>query len=233
MAQKPLVSVLTPTYNRRLFISQYLKYLRKQTYPFNKLEILIADDGEDPVEDLVSRDDRIRYIRLEERKPLGWKRNLLARKAKGEIILHMDDDDYYPPDRISHAVSRLLDSTCPIAGSTQNFRYNTFEDKVVVSGPFGPNHGLDGTFAYRREYLDKHSFDDEAMVRVEAKFTENFTSEMVQLDPRSTILIIQHRSNTWDKRKSQARPTNHKLKDFVKDMEDRRFYKYRLAKATS
>ena len=28
-------------------------------------------------------------------------------KTKGSIIVYMDDDDYYPPDRVKHAVQRL------------------------------------------------------------------------------------------------------------------------------
>ena len=29
---------------------------------------------------------------------LGKKRNLMHEKSKGDIIVYMDDDDYYPPD---------------------------------------------------------------------------------------------------------------------------------------
>ena len=233
MIPKPLVSILTPTYNRRLFIPQYLKYIRKQDYPYNRIEILVADDGEDPVEDLLKLDERVRYIRLTERKPLGFKRNLLAHEAKGDVLVHMDDDDYYPPTRVSHAVSRLLGSGSLLAGASESYIYSTAEDQVVVSGPFGKNHGLDGTFAYFREYARDHSFDDEAMVRVEAQFTENFRSTLTQLDARSTILIIQHPKNTWDKNKTHRRPTRLRLKDFVKDPNDRRFYRSKLAKQAS
>jgi glycosyltransferase involved in cell wall biosynthesis len=233
MPKKPLVSVLTPTYNRRPFIPQYLKNLRKQTYPHSRIEILVADDGEDLVRDLITADDRVRYLRLEGRRPLGWKRNLLAQEARGDILLHMDDDDYYPPMRISHAVARLMESDRLIAGASEGYIYNSAIDKVVVSGPFGPNHGLDGTFAYRRELLRTQSFDPDAMVRVEARFTANFTIPMVQLDPRSTILIMQHAFNTWDKSKTGVRPTQLRLKDFVKNLDDRRFYRTGLPKRDS
>ena len=30
---------------------------------------------------------------------LGRKRNLIHEKCKGDIIVYMDDDDFYPPDR--------------------------------------------------------------------------------------------------------------------------------------
>ena len=43
MKSLPLVSILTPTYNRRPFIAQYLRYIRGQDYR-GPIEILIADD---------------------------------------------------------------------------------------------------------------------------------------------------------------------------------------------
>ena len=39
---------------------------------------------------------------------LGKKRNLMHTKCSGDIIIYMDDDDYYPPERVSHAVKTLL-----------------------------------------------------------------------------------------------------------------------------
>jgi len=229
MKRYPLVSLLTPTCNRHPFISQYLRNLRRQDYP-GRMEILIADDGDEPVGDLVSADPRVRYLRLSGRRPLGEKRNLLASAARGEVLVHMDDDDYYPPERVTHAVSRLEASDRLIAGSSQMYIYDTVADEVTVSGPFGENHGTAATLAYRREYFAVHRFDDRACAQEEPTFTENFTAPMVQLDPRSTILVIRHQANTWDKRRTTARPSDLKLKDFVRDMEDRRFYRHRLAR---
>jgi glycosyltransferase involved in cell wall biosynthesis len=227
----PFVSILTPTYNRRQFLGQYLKYIRKQDYPYHRIEILVADDGEDEVGDLLGHIERVRYIRLGQRLPLGEKRNLLAHEARGDILIHFDDDDYYPPNRVSHAVQRLTETDKLIAGSSLCFIYFTSTGKLVASGPFGANHGLDGTFAYRREYLRDHSFDDQAQVRVEARFTGNFSSPMAQLDPQAAILIIQHQHNTWDKNNVSFRATQRKLKEFIPDAADRRFYRYKIGQS--
>lgn len=228
MPKKPFVSIITLTYNRRRFIPQFLKNLAKQTYPAGRIEVLVADDGDDSVQDLFARVDRVRYIRLDERKTIGWKRNLLADEARGDILVHMDDDDYYPPERVSHAVTRLLDSGRPLAGASETYVYNLDQGTIFVSGPFGPNHGIDATFAYWRELLETQRFDPEAMIRTEAQFTDNFNVPMVQLDPRATILFMQHNANTWDKRNSSLRPTNLRLRDFIKDKRDRQFYRTEL-----
>lgn len=228
MAALPLVSILTPTYNRRHFIAQYLRYVRSQDYR-GPIEILIADDGES-IEDLLKGDPRIRYFKLSEKTPIGAKRNLLADEARGEFLVHMDDDDFYPSNRVSHAVTRLQASDCLIAGSSEHYFYHVLEDRISVSGPFGPSHSVASAMAYHRDYWADHRFDDQAEAQEEPAFTKGFTAPMVQLDPQSTILGIVHRANTWDKRETSLKPTTLKLKDFVRNMEDRRFYRSRLPK---
>ena len=114
----PIVSLCTPTYNRRPFISIMLKCIENQTYPKEFIEWIIVDDGTDNVEDLVKEVPYIKYYKTE-KMPLGQKRNLMHKYTKGDIIIYIDDDDYYPPDRIKEAVVSLLrNPTHLIAGSS-------------------------------------------------------------------------------------------------------------------
>ena len=57
----PFVSICTPTFNRRPFIPAMLKCFDHQTYPKDRMEWIIVDDGTDPIEDLVikSSSDKI------------------------------------------------------------------------------------------------------------------------------------------------------------------------------
>ena len=221
--KKPLVSILTPTYNRRFFIPQFLKIVRNQVYN-GPIEILVADDGTDPIHDLIKNDSAFRYIRFNEKKPLGYKRNILASEAKGEILIHFDDDDYYPHSRVSHAVESLMASDKLIAGSSLCHIYDTSLKKIFVSGPFGQNHATAGTFAYKKEYLKNNKFNDEAIAQEEPFFTEDFTNNLVQLDTFKTILIIKHSKNTWDKQRTYKKLSPFKLQDFIQSNNDRRFY---------
>jgi glycosyltransferase involved in cell wall biosynthesis len=221
---KLLVSILTPTYNRRFFIPQYLKNIYRQNY-LGDIEIIVADDGTEPIEDLLVKDGRIRYFKFDDKKTLGFKRNFLAEQAKGQILINFDDDDYYPPNRISHAVQALTKSDKLIAGASQIYIYNAFSNQISVSGPFGPNHATAGTFAFKREYLDQCSFDAEKPAQEEPSFTNGFSSPMVQLNPKETILVMQHQFNTWDKTNTSQTSSGLKLKDFMRDPNDIRFYK--------
>ena len=101
---KPFVSICTPTFNRRPFIPYMIKCFEQQTYPKDRIEWIIIDDGTDPIKDLVANIPQVKYYYYQEKMLLGKKRNLMHKKCSGDIIIYMDDDDYYPPERISHAV---------------------------------------------------------------------------------------------------------------------------------
>ena len=71
------------------------------------MEWIVIDDGEDNVADLFKDVECVKFFRYEEKMKLGRKRNLMHEKAKGDIIVYMDDDDYYPPERVNHAVNKI------------------------------------------------------------------------------------------------------------------------------
>ena len=51
LSKKPLVSICTPTFNRRPFWPYIIKCFENQTYPKDKIEWIIIDDGTDKIED--------------------------------------------------------------------------------------------------------------------------------------------------------------------------------------
>jgi glycosyltransferase involved in cell wall biosynthesis len=228
----PFVSVLTPTRNRRVFIPQLIRNYRLQSYPLDRMELIVADDGTDPVEDLLRDIKGLKYIRTEPM-ALGAKRNILTSTAQGDILVHMDDDDYYPRQRVEHAVNRLMHSNYMLAGSSKMYIYDLASGKIGCSGPFAEFHGTNGTLAYKKEYLLENRFADDAVIQDEQLFTRGFTNPMVQLDAISTILCIWHQANTWDKNTTAMKPTPYGLKDIVNDKESLRFYRYQLKKRLS
>ena len=72
------------------------------------IEWIIIDDGTDKIENLVTHHPNVKYFYYDTKMTLGKKRNLMHEKSCGDILVYMDDDDYYPPERISHAVSKLM-----------------------------------------------------------------------------------------------------------------------------
>ena len=201
MAKYPLVSICTPTFNRRPFIPIIIKCFENQNYPRNRMEWIIVDDGTDKIEDLVMHIPEVKYFRYEEKMTLGKKRNITNEKASGDIIIYMDDDDYYPPERVSHAVTMLRTNPKALcAGSSAMFMYFKHINKMLQFGPYGPNHSTAATFAFRKELLTQTRFDESSTVAEERLFLKDYTIPFVQLDSDKTILVFSHNHNSFDKK---------------------------------
>jgi glycosyltransferase involved in cell wall biosynthesis len=217
-ASLPRVSVCTPTYNRRPFLPILFQCFKHQTYPPDKLEWIIVDDGTDCVRDVVEAAGlpQIRYFYNDTKMLLGAKRNYMHTKCTGDILVYMDDDDYYPPERIAHAVEKLMQNPHKLcAGSSEMYVYFNEFQKMYQFGPYGENHACAATFAFRRELLEQTRYDDTKALAEEKAFLKNNTIPMVQLDPRLTILVFAHSQNSFDKKKALPAPgTNN---GFVKE----------------
>jgi glycosyltransferase involved in cell wall biosynthesis len=232
----PFVSICTPTFNRRPFIPYLIKCIEQQTYPPGCVEWIIVDDGTDKIGDLVANLPYVKYFPYDRRMLLGEKRNIMNSKGRGEIFVYMDDDDYYPPTRITHAVDTLLahpEALC--AGSSIVHIYFKSLDKIYQFGPYGPKHSTAATFAFRRSLLKDHKYDEKIAVSEERSFLKNYTVPFVQLDPFQSILVFAHDHNSVNKEMllenahpDYIKPTTLLVKDFVKESEMRAFYMHRL-----
>lgn len=205
----PLVSVCTPTFNRRPFIPTMFECFRNQTYPKHRIEWIIVDDGTDKIKDLIDEANipQIKYFSLPKKMNLGEKRNYMHSQSTGSIIVYMDDDDYYPPERISHSVEKLTESkTALCAGSSEIYIYFKHIGKMYQCGPYSPTHATAGTFAFKRELLEHTKYENHASLAEEKYFLKDYTIPFVQLDPMKTILVFSHIHNTFDKRKMLENP---------------------------
>jgi glycosyltransferase involved in cell wall biosynthesis len=221
----PFVSVCTPTFNRRPFIETMFQCFRNQTYPKHRMEWIIVDDGTDKINDLVAKANipQIKYFALDEgtKLSLGAKRNFMHEKTRGSIIVYMDDDDYYPPERVEHAVERLTSHPHALcSGSSEIYVYFKHIQKMIQCGPYGPQHATAGTFAFKRELLSQSRYDDHAALAEEKAFLKNYTIPFVQLDPMKSILVFSHEHNTFDKRKLLENPDPRVLKESPKTVAD-------------
>ena len=231
----PKVSICTPTFNRRPFIPFMVKCFENQTYPKDKLEWIIIDDGTDKIEDLVTNIPQVKYFKFDTKMTLGKKRNLMHKKSSGDIIVYMDDDDYYPPERVMHAVERLQENPKALcAGSSEMYIYFKMTPNgkpgMYQFGPYGPNHATAGTFAFKRELLSKTSYEEHACLAEEKHFLKNYTIPFVQLDPLKTILVFSHNHNTFDKKSllnnigPMVKESNKTVEQFVKEDDLRKFF---------
>jgi O-antigen biosynthesis protein len=160
VAGLPLVSCIMPTCDRLPFVQQAVRNFQRQNYP--SLELIVVDDGTQSVEGLLSSDPRLRLIRLlAPRRNVGAKRNLACAAARGEFIVHWDDDDWYPTDRVALQIEPLVQKRAVIsgtsmlyfmeAGTQQAWRYEYRGGRSWVAG---------STLAYRKSWWEGHPFPE-------------------------------------------------------------------------
>jgi glycosyltransferase involved in cell wall biosynthesis len=239
LIEYPRVSICTPTFNRRPFIPYIIKCFEHQTYPKEKIEWIIVDDGTDKVEDLFlplcqdkNQKYTVKYFKYDTKMTLGRKRNLAHEKCSGDIIIYMDDDDYYPPERITHAVESLQNNPHALcAGSSTMYIYFKHITKMYKFGPYGSNHSTAATFAFKKELLKQTGYDNDACLAEEKKFLKNYTIPFVQLDPMKSILVFSHNHNSFDKKvllndgtNQYVNKSNVKVDEFIKEKDILQFF---------
>ena len=113
MKNKPLISIITPTYNHENFIGQCIESVLAQTYPHWE-QIIIDDGSTDETRGIVNKykDDRIKYIRQNH---LGiWKLgdtyNKALQRSQGEFIAVLEGDDFWPPNKLERQIAAFESS---------------------------------------------------------------------------------------------------------------------------
>jgi len=103
---RPLVSVVTPSFNQGRFIRDTIESVLGQGYP--RIEYLVMDGGstDDTVKILQEYDDRLAWVSERDRGQAdainrGW------RRARGAVVAYLNSDDTYLPDAVERAVAAL------------------------------------------------------------------------------------------------------------------------------
>lgn len=204
------VSLLTITQrSRNKCLKNLLDFILYQTYN-NIIEWIIVEgsktekDAEENKEFIINEimnkpHFHVKYIVYEEGSKLSDLRNRGNDSCKGDIIVCMDDDDYYPPKRVETSVAKLNNSTKQIAGCSYAYMYHYNLNKLYKFKSFGKNHSTNNCFAYKKEYLLTHRHEAGLDLGEEMSFTNGFSEPMIQLDSEDCIVISSHCSNTFDK----------------------------------
>lgn len=211
----PTVSIITLTQNIRFeCLKNLMNLIKIQTYS-NIIEWIIVEGSKNELEieenkknilELIEKSKnelkfQIIYIEKKNDIKLGGLRNIGNKNCKGDITVCMDDDDYYPSNRVEHAVLKLTNSPNKIAGCSAHLMYDYDLNIFVQMKQIGIYHSINSCMAWKKEYLETNSHDDEKEFGEEQSFTKNFSEPMIQLDPYSTVIISSHSLNTFSKKK--------------------------------
>lgn len=161
----PFVSVVLPVFNEERYLEECLKTLRKISYPEDKYEIIIVDNG--------STDSSFEIARRYADQALLWPdvnvgavRNFGVKHAKGDVLVFLDSDCLVPGDWLRQGVKLLFAEEKCVYGGNLNLREKPYwvekfwllknsSDKV-------PQHNLLGSciFIQKRAFFDAGGFDE-------------------------------------------------------------------------
>jgi glycosyltransferase involved in cell wall biosynthesis len=188
MPLRPKYSIVTPTHGRESKLRLQHRGVSEQSE--RDFEWLILDDSPEPSPYFsMLTDDRVRYRHLPQRISIGAKRNLLNEQARGDIIVHFDDDDFYSKDYLA-TMSRCFEAPIDMAKMSgwyiysQVYRELGYWDLTQMPGlhlcwskepmssvVFGDDYakgngpkallGFGFCYAYRRKTWEKAKFPDQ------------------------------------------------------------------------
>ena len=194
-----LVSCVMPTFDRRVFVPQAVRYFLRQDYPAK--ELIIVDDGPEPVRDLLPADPRIVYHRLESRMVLGAKRNLACELAHGPVIVHWDDDDWASPERVSVQVAALTTGDAEICGTASLLYYDPASSSAWrFTWPDGLRPWAAGpSLCFSKELWTRSPFPEVAMGEDTRFVFSPAVRRVTDVRAAACIVGIIHRRNTAPK----------------------------------
>ena len=211
----PLASCIMPTADRRAFVPSAIAQFLAQDYPAK--ELIILDDGDDGVADLIPDHPQVRYVRTPRHRNLGAKRNAACEAARGEIILHWDDDDWYAPRRIRAQVEALAASGADVCGIDRALFVDPGARRAweYVYPAGGPPWVCGATLCYRRDYWRDNRFAD-LNIGEDTRFAAAVRPDRLHrmADNRCFVALV-HDANTSPKYVEDSRWRAHGYGDIV------------------
>ena len=210
MNNLPNISILTPTYNRRKFLPLFLHNLKNQTYPHDKLEVCIDDDGTEPF----IKDNEIetikkhiypiilKYVKRKDKRTIGEKRNNLVKKiATNKILCFIDDDDIYNCMYIQYSYQMLKEHKVNLVGSNSMLFTYPEKDYIMTRIDCSEIYQIhEGTMLFTRKYFNQMGGFNKSSRGEGAKFIigQNYKN-IFNSDISKVMICVGHSGNSVDK----------------------------------
>ena len=203
----PLISIITLTYNREHLFKIQLYIQSKLTY--TNIEWIIVDDSaNNTIELLVKNYKNTHYIKLEERHTIGAKRNIGVEKSKGDYILFMDDDDFYPANVIENRLKTIGNyncSYCSVIPCYDIYRKNSFINCPNIFDAYY-NRISEATLFFKKQFWFKRRFTEDSSLGEGIEFIKGRYQECIEVDWMGCIISLIHGSNVSQKKQPSQEP---------------------------
>lgn len=130
---KPLVSVIIPSYNHEPFIEKAVRSVVEQTY--SNIELIVIDDGStDGSLNLLNKLKKELNFTLVTQENIGVCRTLnkgIEKLSSGELICILASDDFYHPSKVEEQVNALGVNRDSEFCFTQAIEFDSSSEKVL------------------------------------------------------------------------------------------------------
>ncbi|MEH7309157.1 glycosyltransferase [Neobacillus drentensis] len=157
------ITVVTST-NREYMLDRVIENFTRQTVQEKEL-IIILNKNEMKRENVVALPN-ISVFQLDEEKTLGEGLKFGFSQARYEVVAKFDDDDYYSPDYLTHAIQMLQETGADVVGKAGIFVYIKKDRLLTTFRPrmhsiFLKNNRVflaGGTLVFKKDVLEKVQF---------------------------------------------------------------------------
>lgn len=214
--KNPKVGILCPTYNRHQWLPLFKQNIISQTYPHDKIEVFILDDGDVPfIEELEELQKEVSPIIIHYKKScakgnrlsIGAKRNVLCKLAlqvlgKKGIVCNMDDDDFFCPSYVEYSI-RELQSDCrlQVVGSNAMFFMYPYDEWKMTAIQCGMKRQIhESCLTMKLSHWKQMGGYDKSSRGEGSKLFDGVNQECIKIiDIRFLMVCIAHQNNTIDK----------------------------------
>jgi glycosyltransferase involved in cell wall biosynthesis len=203
----PLVTAIMPTRGRPEFALQAVRYFCDQDYP-NK-ELLVLEDGTPSLAGRLTEltdDPRIRYVATGSApRSIGSMRNEACGLARGEIVAHWDDDDWYGLGRLSRQIAPIRAGEADLTAlrdclmlDLQAWRFWRCQPDLHRRLFVRDVHG--GTLVYRRRVWEEKAKFPDCSLAEDANFLDEAVrrgARLRALDAEGIFVYVRHGANAW------------------------------------
>lgn len=173
----PLVSVITPTWQRHKAVARAIESVRHQTYA--PLEHLVISDGPDELlaETMAVNFPDVRFFQRESHEPVArwghYCRHIGIEAAKGDFLAWLDDDNAWRPMHLDLVVGKMIETGAGFGYSTSLFN-RPGNDYPVGSEPPQYSQIDTSVIVNRREILELATWRDEGQETIEWDLVERW-----------------------------------------------------------
>lgn len=208
----PSVSCVMATLpSRRHLLPKAIEYFMRQDYP--KKELILVDEGPEPFPAGLLRAG-VRLLSVPSGLSLGRKLNLGIPKADGEVIVKLDDDDWYH----RHLVSALVEALAIAGPDVRIATVSRFRTLLVPEWQMMTSQDgwmLGNSLCFRKSDWEKPKFDEAHDHLADSHFLAYYGNRISPVKDPELCVVVRHESGHLWRQLLENTVEDHFKRNFV------------------